>query len=67
MFVYDVEIYDKLFLLEEIYAKIWLMVVLIMVFVHIEESYDIVEISIPNQNKSLFSFEEKIKESNLIG
>ncbi len=36
------------------------MVVLIMVFVHIEESYDIVEISIPNQNKSLFSFEEKM-------
>jgi hypothetical protein len=33
------------------------MVVLIMAFVHIEESYDIVEISIPNEKQSqIFCF-----------
>jgi hypothetical protein len=47
------------------------MVVLIMVFVHIEESYDIVEISIPNkEQKQIFCFnfsnENKRIEPDLI-
>ena len=67
MYVCDGDIYDKLFLLKEIYEQIWLMVVVIMVFVHIEELYDIVGISIPNQNKSLYYFKVKINEFNLIG
>ena len=40
-----------------------------MVFVHIEELYDIVEISIPNEKQTNFRFlfyEMKINESNLI-
>jgi hypothetical protein len=37
-----------------------------MVFVHIEELYDIVEISIPKKNKIFLSFKSKSIKFNLI-
>ena len=44
------------------------MVVLIMAFVHIEELYDIVDISIPKNKISCFVSEIKINQkSHLIG